>query len=427
MNNKTKTIPKGYMQTEVGVIPEEWGIKKLSDVGDSIIGLTYSPRNVVNYGKLVHRSSNIQDNKLAYDDNVFVDLDINEKLILRENDILICVRNGSRNLIGKAALIKGRSISETFGAFMTVFRSNTYAPFIFYLIISDIVQRQINQSLGATINQIINKTLDNFQIPLPPREEEQTAIATILSDTDALIESLEKLIAKKRAIKQGIRRELLTGKRRLPCFTGEWEVESIEQLCLPNQLVRGPFGGSLKKEFFVESGIKVYEQKNAIYRDEKIGTYYIDNSKFNELKRFELNEGDFIVSCSGTIGRIFQIPRNYEKGIINQALLKIRTDESVINDQYFYYYFDWEKFQTRIIDNTQGGAMKNLVGMSIFKNTKIAIPPTKSEQIAIATVLSDIDTEIEALEQKLTKYKRIKIGMMQNLLTGKIRVYEKQK
>ena len=187
------------------------------------------------------------------------------------------------------------------------------------------------------------------------------------------------------------------------------------------------FGGSLKKEFFVESGIKVYEQKNAIYRDEKIGTYYIDNSKFNELKRFELNEGDFIVSCSGTIGRIFQIPRNYEKGIINQALLKIRTDESVINDQYFYYYFDWEKFQTRIIDNTQGGAMKNLVGMSIFKNTKIAIPPTKSEQIAIATVLSDIDTEIEALEQKLTKYKRIKIGMMQNLLTGKIRVYEQQK
>ena len=145
---------KEYKQTEIGVIPEDWDVKNLGDIGDSIIGLTYTPRDVVSYGKLVHRSSNIQNNRLSYNDNVYVNKTINENLILRENDILICVRNGSRDLIGKSALIKGKAVGETFGAFMSVFRSDEYQPFIFYLFLSNLVQRQINQSLGATINQI---------------------------------------------------------------------------------------------------------------------------------------------------------------------------------------------------------------------------------------------------------------------------------
>lgn len=103
----------------------------------------------------------------------------------------------------------------------------------------------------------------------------------------------------------------------------DWDLLGLAELCVPDGLVRGPFGGALKKEFFVASGHKVYEQRNAIYRDVRIGNYYIDDAKFRELKRFEVKENDFIVSCSGTIGRIFQIPRNAPKGVINQALLKM--------------------------------------------------------------------------------------------------------
>ena len=103
----------------------------------------------------------------------------------------------------------------------------------------------------------------------------------------------------------------------------DWDIKSIEELCVPSGLVRGPFGGALKKEFFVPYGYKVYEQKNAIYSDVTLGRYYIDYLKFNELRRFEIKESDFIISCSGTIGKICQIPQNFEKGIINQALLKV--------------------------------------------------------------------------------------------------------
>ena len=199
----------------------------------------------------------------------------------------------------------------------------------------------------------------------------------------------------------------------------DWEVKKLEDLCAKNGLVRGPFGGALKKEFFVEKGIKVYEQKNAIYRNVELGDYFIDEKKFKELGRFELFPNDFIVSCSGTIGKIYLIPPNAPKGIINQALLKIKTDNSVVSEPYFFYYFDWEKFQEKIIDNTQGGAMKNLVGMSIFRGTKIPLPPTKAEQTAIAAALSDADALIQSMEKLIAKKRLIKQGAMQKLLKPK--------
>ncbi|MDY0052969.1 MAG: restriction endonuclease subunit S, partial [Aliarcobacter sp.] len=254
-----------------------------------------------------------------------------------------------------------------------------------------------------------------------PSKEEQKAIAKALSDTDELITTLEKLISKKEAIKQGTMQQLLTGKKRLSGFTGEWEEKSLEEVVENAGLVRGPFGGALKKEFFVSKGYKVYEQRNAIYKSIEIGSYYIDEEKFQELKRFELSEGDLIVSCSGTIGKIYEIPKNAPKGIINQALLKIKLDNKKIDTNFFLYIFSSNDFQSKIIDNSHGGAMPNLVGMDTFKKTIIHIPKLKEQQ-AIAGILSDMNKEIDTLKQKLSKTKAIKDGIMSELLTGKTRL-----
>lgn len=201
----------------------------------------------------------------------------------------------------------------------------------------------------------------------------------------------------------------------------EWKKLALENLCVEKGLVRGPFGGSLKKAFFVKEGYKVYEQKNAIYRDVSIGDYFIDENKFNELKRFEVREGDFIVSCSGTIGRIFRIPPNAPKGVINQALLKIEIDKNKIDSEYFYQYFSWDRFQKRITDNTQGGAMQNLVGMGEFRKTKLLIPSLKEQQ-KIASILSTWDNAIELKEKLIEQKKQQKKGLMQKLLTGEVRL-----
>lgn len=198
----------------------------------------------------------------------------------------------------------------------------------------------------------------------------------------------------------------------------DWEVSCIEGIVSLNGIVRGPFGGSLKKECFVKSGYKVYEQKNAIYSTLLLGRYFIDEKKYKSLKRFKVNAGDFIISCSGTIGKIFRIPSVFEKGIINQALLKLTVNEDVIFPQYFYYQFIDDKFQKIVIDDTQGGAMKNLVGISEFKKSSFPLPQL-SEQQAIAEVLSDTDELIHALEKRIAKKRNIKQGAMQKLLTPK--------
>ncbi len=202
----------------------------------------------------------------------------------------------------------------------------------------------------------------------------------------------------------------------------EWDVKPISELIRKDGLIRGPFGGLLKKSFFIKSGIKVYEQKNAIARDFSLGTYYISEKMFLKLKRFEVQSGDFIVSCSGTIGRIFLLPEKSPKGIINQALLLIKINTNVIDKRYFLNYFVWEKFQEKIIDSTQGGAMKNLVGMKIFRNILIGLPKDPKEQARISTIISDADELIKQLDRLITKKKNIKQGAMQELLTGKRRL-----
>lgn len=201
----------------------------------------------------------------------------------------------------------------------------------------------------------------------------------------------------------------------------DWEIMTLADVCRKNGIVRGPFGGALKKEIFVSDGYKVYEQGNAIYRSVTRGKYYIDSNKYNEMSRFAVNSGDFIVSCSGTIGMIYQIPNNAPKGIINQALLKLTVDKTIVDSNYFYLYFSWEDFNKRITDDTQGGAIKNLVSMELFKKTWLLLP-TLPEQERIAEALSDVDGMISSLEKLIAKKKAVKQGAMQGLLTGKKRL-----
>lgn len=220
-------VPPGYKQTEVGILPKDWEILPMREIGECLIGLTYSPSNVREYGKLVLRSSNIQNNKLAYDDNVFVEMDIPSRAITQKDDILICVRNGSRALIGKCALIDEKAAGSAFGAFMSVYRSKA-SKFIFYQFQADLLKRQINGVLGATINQITNKDMNAFLVALPPTALEQQAIAEALSDADALIEGLEVLIAKKRQLRQGTIQKLLKP-------SDDWLEEQLGDVCMPSK------------------------------------------------------------------------------------------------------------------------------------------------------------------------------------------------
>lgn len=203
-----------FQKTEIGKIPADWAVVRMGDVGQTFIGLTYSPKDVAEHGTIVLRSSNVQNGKLAYEDNVFVQMDLPPRVMVQEGDILICVRNGSRQLIGKCALIDKTAYGAAFGAFMSLYRSK-HSSFIFRQFQSAIIQRQINETLGATINQITNKDMARFLVCLPKNTDEENAIVEVLSDMDSELTVLEAKLSKYRTIKQGMMQELLTGKTRL--------------------------------------------------------------------------------------------------------------------------------------------------------------------------------------------------------------------
>ncbi len=200
-----------------------------------------------------------------------------------------------------------------------------------------------------------------------------------------------------------------------------WEIKKLKFLVDKKGFIRGPFGGSLKVEEFVSSGFKVYEQKNAIYEDIEIGDSYVDEEKFREMERFSVKYKDFIFSCSGTIGRSYLVPENFEPGIINQALLIIRfSKENRIVHNFISIIFKGFGFQEQVIDNSQGGAMKNLVGVDKFKNIKIPVPPT-SEQKQISDYLDrktqQIDDLIEKTELKIELLKEQRSSLINQCVT----------
>lgn len=198
----------------IGEIPEHWEMKKLKYLGKAIIGLTYSPEETSDDGMLVLRSSNIKNNRIVLEDNVYVNKEIPSKLITQYGDILICSRNGSRALIGKNAYIDKENEGLTFGAFMTIFRSR-YWRYVYFVLNSTLFKFQSASFLTSTINQLTINNLNSFVVPLPP-ETEQYHICNILAvqtvSIDTLIMDIEMQIEKLKEYRQSLISEAVTGK-----------------------------------------------------------------------------------------------------------------------------------------------------------------------------------------------------------------------
>ena len=178
----------------------------------------------------------------------------------------------------------------------------------------------------------------------------------------------------------------------------------------------GPFGSALKKELLTKQGYKVYGQENVFDNDIEIGDRFINKQHFQKLKSCELIPGDFIVSMMGTIGQCMILPDNIQPGIMDSHLLRIKLDEKKVYPLYFEHIFSSVYTLNQIKKLSVGGIMDGL-SSKIVKQIFYNLPPTLTEQKAIATALSDVDALIASLEQTITKKKAIKQGAMQQLLT----------
>ncbi|QKX04103.1 hypothetical protein HN014_03990 [Aquimarina sp. TRL1] len=428
IHTKTK---KGYKQTKLGWIPEDWNIVKLGSVIDKIVGGGTPSKSKIEYWDGDISWATVKDlskfNRNSTQQNITgLGLKNSSANLIPANTIIIA----TRMLLGVAVRYNiDVSINQDLKALFT--NDKIYDPFLLQWF-EKYKGRVDYLGSGSTVKGISLKAFKAIKIKLPPLPEQQK-IASILSTWDRAIAAQEQLIAQKHELKKELVTSLIKGEARFTKKTEKWKKTSLgripddwhlvklKDLTVEKGIVRGPFGGALKKEVFVEKGYKVYEQKNAIYQTVELGKYFIDDKKFDELKRFSVKGKDLIISCSGTIGRIYEIPKDSPEGVINQALLKLTLDNEVVLNDFFVEQFKWDRIQSSVIDSTQGGAMKNLVSISEFKNTNFIIPPIE-EQRNIVSVFNSSKKEIENLKLKLVELKKQKLGLMQQLLTGEKRV-----
>jgi type I restriction enzyme S subunit len=270
------------------------------------------------------------------------------------------------------------------------------------------------------VNQTNLKKDDVLNCPLvlPKDQKEQQKIADCLSSLDDLITAHNQKLDTLKVHKKGMMQQLFPGegetlpKLRFAEFRdeGEWEEKKFGELC---KFTRGPFGGSLKKEIFVNDGYAVYEQSHAIYSNFDSFRYYITEDKFNELKRFSVLPNDIIMSCSGTMGKFAIVPRDSKKGVINQALLKL-TVKKGYDLRFIKATLEFPINQEKLLSQSAGGAIKNVVSVDQIKEIGLYIP-SLHEQQKIADCLSSIDELITAQSVKLEALKAHKKGLMQQL------------
>lgn len=414
-------MKSGYKMTEVGVIPEDWVVKNVSEsclIKARIGWQGLKKSEYMSSGDYLLITGTDFDNgqvnwkSCAYVSKARYEQDSNIKI--RPQDILIS-KDGT---IGKVAYLGMIPKAGTLNSGIFVIRANDRKidqVFLSKIFMSFYFEEFLNRLVaGSTINHLYQKDFVKFCFPLP-NSEEQTAIATALSDVDSLISALTKKIEKKKAIKQGLMQQLLTGKKRLPGFCGDWIKKNVSSV---SDIFRG---GSPRpiENYIVKSGgvnwIKIGDVDSSakyIFRtNEQIIESGIQYSRF-------VHSGDLLLSNSMSFGRPYILKT---EGCIHDGWLVIQNYDKYFDKEFLYYLLGSDEVLRQYKSLAAGSSVLNL-NKDIVGKVVLFFPPTISEQIAISNILSDCDSEIAALEEKRDKYKEIKQGMMQQLLTGKIRL-----
>jgi len=403
-----------HKQTEVGVIPEDWEVRSIREFahiktgpfGTLLKASEYSERDgvpLISVGEIRNGYLRVTDTTPRVSTRVTRRL---PEYVLQRGDIVF----GRKGGVERSALIRESQQGWFLGSDGIRIRptQNCHAEYLALQFQSSRVQEWLLQNaIGTTMPSLNQEILRNIAIPLPSDKAEQEAIAEALSDADALIESLEQLLVKKRQIKQGAMQELFTGKKRLQGFNGEWGAVAFGDVVRPRKERIDP-RRTEPNEFCVE--LEHIEQGTG----RLVG--HAATSEGSSLKSV-FHEGDVL------FGKLRAYLRKYwlasRRGVCSTEIWVLAAKQSILIPQFLFQLVKLDRF-IEAASSAYGTHMPRS-DWNVVKNFEIRLP-MPPEQIAIAAILSDMDSEIAALEAKLAKGRRIKRGMMQELLTGRIRL-----
>ena len=381
----TKPAPLGYKHTEVGVIPTDWDVTRIGSLFDVKAGGDFDPTN----------SNEMQGDNYPYP--------IYANSLSQQGLYGFC--NYAQSQIGSITITARGTLGKAFyrdTPFVAIGRLLVLEPKVNMAarFFSEYINYGVHFAVESTgVPQLTAPQVARYYVPVPP-ESEQRAIAEVLSDVDGLIRSLDALIAKKHAIKQAAMQQLLTGKTRLPGFSGAWDVKRLGDIAHINT-------GSRNNQDKVADGQYPFFVRSATV--ERINSYSFEGEAI-------------LVPGEGGIGSIFHyIDGRFE---VHQRVYKISQFSEDVCGKFVYYSMILH-FGNHAMLNTVKATVDSL-RLPTFKNFAFLLPNNNEEQTAIATILSDMDAEIAALERRRDKTSAIKQGMMQQLLTGRIRLVKSE-
>jgi len=427
-----------YKETHLGwlsQIPSHWEVKRLKYLGDALIGLTYSPDEVVEKGEgtLVLRSSNVQNKQLAFDDNVYVNKKIPDKLVTQEGDILICARNGSRALIGKNAQIDASAAGMSFGAFMSIFRS-PYNDYLSKVFNSPLFEHQSGSFLTATINQLTTGNLNSFEIPLPT-ELEREKIANFLdhetAKIDTLIEKQQQLIKLLKEKRQAVISHAVTKGLNPNAPMRDSGVEWLGDVpehwvsCALKHYASVVDCKHITAEFFDEgiplasiSEVKEWHVNlaTAKFTNEK---YYLDLIGGGRKPQ----PGDIVYSRNATVGQAALVADDMPKFAMGQDVCIIRLDEGVLSE-YILYVLKSGVISDQL-DLAMVGSTFKRINVDDIRNFSIALPSYEEQDEIVSElnrVLGKYDRLVFKAETTIELMSERRTALISAAVTGKIDV-----
>lgn len=424
-----KVLKKGYKDTEVGVIPTDWQIRNIANSCSIKARIGWQGLTKSEYQKfgefILITGTDFKNGAISWETCSFVSkyrYEQDRYIQVQIGDVLI-TKDGT---IGKVASVNELPYPSTLNSGVFVVRpldkdiDKIFLSLIFKSkYFDDFLDKLI---AGSTINHLYQKDFVSFNFPIPSKQEQQ-AIAEALSDIDALINALNKQIEKKKNIKQGAMQELLTGKKRLQGFADKWEEITLEKIAgnYSNRFIDGDW---IESPYIIDSGVRLIQTGNigVGHFKENNNKRFISESSFNLLNCKEVFSGDILICrLAEPAGRACIVPDLKEKMITSVDVTIFRPLESLYDKYFISYIINTDKWFKDIAERC-GGTTRTRIARSKLGTVKLMLPPTKEEQSAIAQILTDMDNEIEQLEKKRDKYLNIKSGMMQQLLTGQVRL-----
>lgn len=389
-----------YKKTEVGAIPEDWTIRELGDVVVFFDGrrrpVRDSDRAKMRGSIPYYGASGIIDyvNDYLFDEDLILLGEDGENIVSR--NCRLAFRISGKAWVNNHAHVLKPNRDVSIGFLTEYLESLNYERF----------------NSGTAQPKLNKQTCFRIQVALPPTKVEQDAIAEALNDADRVIESLQQLLTKKRQIKQGAMQELLTGKKRLPEFSGEWATSALKrfvrQFIVPMRDKPKKLNGDIpwcRIEDF--DGVYLAGSKSGQHVD-------VETIRTMNLKVYPV--GTLLVSCSADLGRCTIVARPL---VSNQTFIGLEMDDAVSSNLFFYYLMTSKAEE---LNNLSSGTTISYLSREQFEEFQVHVPFDKQEQTAIATILADMDAELSELEAKISKVRQLKLAMTQELLSGRVRL-----